>query len=596
MKEKARILLSGKKGIWLFTVLCAWVFVPIRLPAQSYLDKTVNVKARQKPVSEVLDIIGRQGGFYFSYNTNLVPADSLVDVDIWNKTVKQSLDLLFKNRYEYKQAASHIIIQSPSAGQYWYVSGYITDSITGQRIRDVSVFESSQLVASLTNDQGYFRLKLKDKTYATSIYVRNSLYRDTAIVISPGVDQEIKLSILPKENELQPVVISGSDRVEGTWLGKALLSSRQRIQSLNLDKFFVNVPVQGSLIPGLSTQGKMTSQVVNHFSFNMLGGYTAGTKGLEAGGLFNINKKDAGYLQAAGVFNLVGGSVTGLQAAGVHNHVLHDVSGLQAAGVTNIARGSITGGQASGVAGIAFGDMTGMQAAGVFNMAADTFTGLQVSGAVNLASKQLRGVQLSGCANISLAASTGVQVSGAVNYARRLRGAQVGIVNIADTLDGVGIGMFSFVKHGYHKLSCYTDESMPYHISLKSGTRWLYNIYDAGIQPSAGNRAFHLSTGYGSELPATGWLSINPELLGGVVYLGNWAQVNPIIRMRLNFNFRVHKYFALYAGPSYVAYWDNKQPQVSGYAVEILSAAYKRNNYNSNLSSWLGWNAGVTIF
>ncbi|MBZ0098087.1 MAG: STN domain-containing protein, partial [Taibaiella sp.] len=144
----------------LFPVICA---------AQSHLDKGVSVKAKQKTVAEVLDVIGRQGKFYFSYNTKVVPADSLVDIDVWNKTVRQALEVLFKGRFEYKETPNHVIIQLPSAGQYWYVSGYVIDELTGERVRDVSVFDANQLVASLTNDQGYFKLRLKDKIPSTAI-------------------------------------------------------------------------------------------------------------------------------------------------------------------------------------------------------------------------------------------------------------------------------------------------------------------------------------------------------------------------------------------------------------------------------------------
>ncbi len=83
-----------------------------------------------------------------------------------------------------------------------------------------------------------------------------------------------------------------SEMVERTTIGKWFVSSKQKIQSINLRKFFVVRPYQVSVIPGVSTNGALNSQVINNFSFNILGGYSGGTNGFELGGLFNIDKKD----------------------------------------------------------------------------------------------------------------------------------------------------------------------------------------------------------------------------------------------------------------------------------------------------------------
>lgn len=588
------------------------VLAPFFSGAQSYLNKGINVKAKQKPLSEVLTIISKQGGFFFSYNSHIVPADSLIDIDVWNKTVRQTLDIIFKGRFEYKETPNHVIIQQQAASQYWYVSGYVVDETTGERVRDVSVFDSDQLVASLTNDQGYFKLRLKDKTPSTTINIRKSLYRDTLINIMPGVDQEVKVNLSPKAVELDAVVISSKDGVEGTWFGKAFLSSRQRMQSLNMSKFFVDVPVQGSIVPGLSSQGKMSTQTVNNFSINMIGGYTAGVNGAELGGIFNINKKDVKYVQVAGIVNIVGDDVVGLQAAGIHNNVMDSMTGGQYGGVSNVVRGAMTGIQAAGIYNLIIGRAKGAQFSGVVNMGIDTFIGIQGAGVINSNIKQVtgaqyagvanfvahnvKGVQVAGALNFCAGKVDGVQISGAVNYATKLKGVQIGVFNYADSSSGVAIGLFSFVRKGYHNVSISANEVMPYNVTLRTGTHWLYNVYTAGASNVSGDNAFNLGMGYGSELPIAKRVSINPELTGGVVYLGNWSEVNPLIKLQTTVNVHLTKWLAVYAGPSYTAYWDNLQPKVEGYKAHILPSAYKRSVYNANLSSWIGWTAGITFF
>lgn len=63
-----------------------------------------------------------------------------------------------------------------------------------------------------------------------------------------------------------------------------LVSKAQKIHSLNLGNFFMALPYQMSLVPGAGTQGKLSSQVVNKVSINMIGGYTGGVRGAEIAG------------------------------------------------------------------------------------------------------------------------------------------------------------------------------------------------------------------------------------------------------------------------------------------------------------------------
>lgn len=593
-------------------ITCLLLCLAIISKAQTYLDKKVSVDFHDMRLESVLDNISHNSGFFFSYNSTIVPADSLVTIKVEHKTIRQVLDYMFRGAFEYKEIDNHVIIRTPDAGHFWYVSGYITDGVTGERLRDVSVFESNQLVASLTNEQGYFRLKLKDKIPAVSLSISKSWYNDTAIHIKTGVTQEIKVSMKPKPFELDSVVIGTHTKVEGTWWGKLFLSSKQRMQSMNLSKFFVDMPVQGSIVPGLGSHGKMSGQVTNSFSMNLLAGYSAGVAGLEVGGLINIVKRDAKYVQASGLANIVGGKFIGFQGAGIHNNVLgsftgvqssgisnvvrKDLVGLQTAGVANLTIGKVTGGQFSGVINASIDTFTGMQAAGVLNSSIKEFKGVQASGVVNFATKKLTGVQLTGVLNFVATEVEGVQASGIVNYATRVKGVQFGLVNVADTSSGVGIGLINFVLKGYHKMSVSTNEVVPLEVSVKTGTHWLYNIFSAGIDPAKNDRVYMFGFGWGSELPISNRFSINPELTGHGIYLGSWAELNSMVKLGANLNVHFGRYISVFAGPSFVMYHDNNMPKAAGYADKVLPTSYKRNNYSTNLSSWVGWNAGITIF
>lgn len=189
--------------------------------AQNLLNKTVSIEAKQRPLSEVLTSISKQGGFYFSYLTTILPQDSLVTISVKNKSVKQVLDLLFAGDYQYKESGNYIILLKKSLGQTFYlISGVVTDKKTGQRLPNASVYERTQLISTLTNNDGYFRLRLRDKYPTAAISVSKDLYADTSLLLTTGYDQEVAVSISPTTYQLKTVDITGHSQVEKTFFGK----------------------------------------------------------------------------------------------------------------------------------------------------------------------------------------------------------------------------------------------------------------------------------------------------------------------------------------------------------------------------------------
>ncbi len=560
--------------------------------AQQFLHRMISLEVSRKPLSEALNQLGQQGNFRFSYNSNLLPGDSLVSLSVYNKTVKQTLDILFEGRFEYRETGNHIIIQQPTGGQVWYLSGYVLDEKTGERIRDASVYETQQLVATLTNEQGYFRLRLKDKYPTAAVSIRKAWYTDTFMILKPGYDQELTVSIAPRSFLLDTIVVSP---VEKNWLSNLFLSSRQRAQSINLSKFFVDRPYQTSLTPGIGTHGKMSSHVINKFSFNIIGGYTAGLQGVEIGGVFNIVKQDMSFLQIAGVFNMTGGKANGVQTAGVFNHALDSVNGLQLAGVVNFTTGNLRGVQTSGLANHASGSIAGMQLSGAVNSAPKGIKGMQLSGLGNLSEKNVNGMQLSGAVNISTNDVKGVQMSGLLNIARKVNGVQIGIINIADTVEKFNIGLINLIRKGYYKLSLYTNEAVPLNLSLKTGTHKLYNILIAGVNPEAGRQVFTYGYGFGSDLHLWRRWSFTPEITAQYCYRGNPNAYAMLYRANMNLNLKIGKYITFFAGPSFSMYHYSADQPRENYNHPIPKYGAINSGY-ADLKYWFGWNAGIAFF
>lgn len=530
----------------LMFALCLLFASAENVVGQDLLQKVVSVDVKSKKLGEVLTNIGKQGNFYFSYNSNIIRKDSLVTVTAKGKTVKQVLDMLLGEDCQYKQTDKYVIIH-PAEKEKWYtISGFITDGQSGDALPDVSVFERQQLASAITGKDGFFKLQLKDRDkYRTAeITVSKGFYSDTSLSLIKGYDQELSLTIVPETYALPDVVVSG---VERSWLGKLFISSKLKTQSLNLGKFFVDKPYQFSLIPGVGTHGKMSGQVANKFSMNVFGGYTAGVDGVELAGMFNVNKKDARYVQLAGICNIVLGNTEGVQMGGISNYVERKVTGVQCAGIVNKA-GNVEGVQAGGFLNIAFDTVNGVQTGGFMNVAtaatvqvagfmniAEEIDGNQTAGFINMA-ERIDGMQLAGFVNIA-GQVDGMQLAGFVNVAGKVKGVQLaGFINIADSSD-YPIGLVNIISKGEAAIGVSADEYGTAILALRSGGRKLYGILGVAANQSSGNQLFGLEAGLGAHFPISRHFRVNTELAAlslsdfkGRNFTDNALRVMPAVR------------------------------------------------------------------
>lgn len=540
-------------------ILGLLLLVSSQTAAQSMLQLPVTVQAHNQPLGKVLDTISKQGRFVFSYNSTLIKTDSLITLSLKNKTVKQILDVLFNETLQYTPSGNYLILQKadfPVNTTTWYISGYVQDAVTGEKINNASVYEQTHLVGTITNEEGFFRLRLKEKyKYPPTIDISISriAYADTSVTIHPGQDNQLSIAIKPVSAELSPLVIRS--KIEKGWMAQLFITPAQSIQSLNLRNFFADKPVQFSLTPGLGTHGNMSTQVVNKFSFNLLGGYTAGTKGLEIAGLFNINKKDASYVQVAGLSNTVGGKMTGLQVAGINNHVVDSVVGLQVGGIVNTT-----------------GPVKGMQVAGIANITDSNFTGFQVAGIANIVKGEMNGFQ----------------VAGILNRTRHMKGFQVGLVNLSDTLSGYSLALLTITKNGYHKMLVHNSSLLDVNFAYKAGNKKLYSLIMGGASMGNGRKVYGYGYALGTEIPVSKKVSFIQELANQHLYNGSWQE---IYSYRPALQWMINKKLSLYAGP--VLYVGDVKAPSKGYG--NIAPGHSLFSSNGTLG-WLGWQAGIQLF
>jgi hypothetical protein len=474
--------------------------------AQSNLNRIISIDHIEKQqLAAILKKISATGNFNFAYNNKTIPADSVITVTHYNGTIMNFLDSVLGVTYEYKEVTDYIVLRHAphrldlkaemisDPNKQWVVKGHVSDAGGNNALSHVSIYEKNLLLSTLTDQQGNFELNLKNWGGAITLTASKEEYRDTTLNLLRDV--EISSKHNTKSYKYFPLNDQSVTRFTHGF-ARFFIGSKQLIQGLNLGNYFATSPYQISLTPGLSSRGMYNSQVIDHFSLNLLGGYTAGIDGAEVAGVFNINRGDVSFFQAASVFNIVGGDIKGLQLAGVYNQVFNKAEGVQVAGAVNKTQIFARGLQLAGLANMTE-DGKGIEAAGLFNDAR-TFEGLQLSGIMNHVA-WAKGMQLSLVANIAKE-TTGSQIGGLFNVASKVKGIQVaGLLNIADSSD-YPVAIINFVKNGKKTLGVSTDEFLFTHINFRSGGRVLYGVVGFSFQISGEPARYGLESGIGAHL------------------------------------------------------------------------------------------------
>lgn len=469
--------------------------------AQGFLLHEVSYEAaNQVAIGNVMDELSQEQGFYFSYQSSLIDLDETVSIPNYNGQVAGFLRLLLGEDYEFKEHDKYVIIKyAPGKldvdlieqNKRSILKGVVRDLNSGEAVPFASIYEKSTLISALSDKNGGFELKYKKQPDdPVWLVISKEEYRDTSFVILPSVDVALrgkprKLRFYPEDGAVEAM--------ENSALGRLFIGFRQRVQRLNLAGFFAESPMQVSLTPGLSSQGNFNSQMINNFSLNVLGGYTAGVEGLEIAGLFNMNQKDVKAFQVAGIFNMTGGDVEGFQVSGIHNFVYGKVNGFQVGGIYNHVKGEVNGGQVAGIYNFSQGS-SDIQIAGLLNKT-DKANVLQIAGLLNYADRSNGTFQIAGLNNFSRG-EVNYQIAGLVNKAEKVSGVQLaGLLNIAKSSD-YPIGLVNLIQDGRKSLSVGIDETGLGQITFRSGGRKLYGVVGVGMRESS-ERMYGFDFGFG---------------------------------------------------------------------------------------------------
>src|SRR5690606_27552153 len=158
-------------------------------------DKEVTLKAEGKPLRQLLVEAGHQAGFSFSYASHVISEDSLISISVVDLSIRDLLDRLLPPDIEYVESGDYLILRIPEQGlsmiledireqgNSYLVSGTVVDLRTGAGLPDASVYEKQLLLASLSDDNGQFLLRVRNRYKTVGLTASKIGYSDTTMFI-----------------------------------------------------------------------------------------------------------------------------------------------------------------------------------------------------------------------------------------------------------------------------------------------------------------------------------------------------------------------------------------------------------------------------
>ncbi|MEM6348786.1 MAG: STN domain-containing protein [Bacteroidota bacterium] len=521
--------------------------------AQTLLDQRISIQFENQTLEEALNSLAEIAECSFSYNPALLPLDQKITQNYRRTRFSAILDdLLGSLQLQYRPVGKYIIIE-PAPEPTYRSAPPIAKNKKKEKPKVVEAEPEPEMVVE------------EEK--------------------APILVEPIERSVPEPELEIQ-----APTPIDDVFFVKLLIDD-EVLQEPTYRNQLKTRFAQVTLISPIGTNLLQSGKYNNIFSLNLLAGYAGGVQGVEVGGFLNVVRYDVKGVQVSGGGNVVGGRLYGTQVAGFSNINRGSITGVQVAGAANWADTLHYGLQVAGFTNILTGEGNGIQIAGFGNFAWRNVNGLQIGGFYNWA-KNVKGWQFASTLNIGRNV-TGGQLAGLFNVARTVKGVQIAPFNYCDSIQGVPIGIFSYVKQGYHRVVLSSSETVPMQFSYKTGATRLFNIFTMGL--GASNRSGFASLGYGAgtQFPILDRHRLQLELTSSQVFDSRMevVELNLLNELHFGWNGPLGRKYRWQAGPSAYLHTSNWQDQETLEYFSDLAPYVQREwtgDFGTRYQFWIG--------
>ncbi len=168
-------------------------------------DNKLTIKVDRKPASEFFVELSLQSGVNIIYSDNLIEKLPPVTLELINVSIEEVLqEVLSGTQVGFRNVGDQIVLyQIPLHVLNFSISGFVTDSISGEPLISAYVYDERSGKSTLTNGYGYFSLNLPSGEVKLLSGYSGFLPQKRNFVLAG--DQIIQLRLLP--NALLPEVI-----------------------------------------------------------------------------------------------------------------------------------------------------------------------------------------------------------------------------------------------------------------------------------------------------------------------------------------------------------------------------------------------------
>jgi hypothetical protein len=198
---------------------------------------------------------------------------------------------------------------------------------------------------------------------------------------------------------------------------------------------------------------------------------------------------------------------------------------------------------------------------------------------------------------------SGFQFSALHNEVHRLKGLQLGLVNVADSSQGASIGLLNIIGNGFYKVTYSASDMSNINISLKTGTHSFYSILLTSTNISADQKFYSFGLGIGHDFMFSNKVYLSAEANYQFANTGlwddRWAQGKLLLNVQLSKN------ISLVGGPTFNHYNHSGNLHIAGYKnitnipnyADITTIDYTQGVVSDGHQSknWIGWEAGIAF-
>lgn len=191
----------------------------------SVLDKRISIEAKNESIATILENISKQNNVFFSYDASIIEAEKRTDIIVLNKTIQETLNILFDSKFVYKVLDEQIIITFPEVenvkkkeAESIEVKPYIITfkgKVIDREEKDVLPYSSISVLRStigtISNTDGEFELKIPESMKNDTIIISCLGYRQYYQPVSEiGIESQV-IYMQPSSVQLKEIKVSVID-------------------------------------------------------------------------------------------------------------------------------------------------------------------------------------------------------------------------------------------------------------------------------------------------------------------------------------------------------------------------------------------------